>query len=220
MRSIPTLFVLSRCALAQFSPVTATLVSTDERFLANGTSKVTTTSQDYRRDAAGRTRTASDVQAVIFDPATRTKIILDLKAQVATVQPEPAAAPGPAATAGVSAASPTAGGRPASIHKPILSLGRQNVAGVPATGFRAEVVMPPGAAGNIQPLRVVSELWRSDDLQIPVKTSTTESNILMSGDRVTRRRTQSYVNIATPSQMDPSLFAIPPGFQVVNSSGH
>lgn len=157
---------------------------------------------------------------MISDPRTRTVITLDLNAQVARVSGggKAAATGAPAADVAVAPSGP-AGTRPRPSQKPVVNLGTQTIGGIQATGFRGEAIAPPGAVGNILPMRTVSEMWRSDALRIPVLVKTTESFGQMTGDRVTREHVESYTDVITDSAPDPSLFEVPPGFQVLDSAG-
>jgi hypothetical protein len=47
-------------------------------------------------------------------------------------------------------------------------LGRQNMEGLPVEGTRTVSTIPPGQAGNEQPLQVVDERWFSSELQTDV----------------------------------------------------
>jgi hypothetical protein len=49
-------------------------------------------------------------------------------------------------------------------------LGRQTIEGVTATGTRTTTVIPAGAIGNEQPIKIVSEEWFSPELQVLVLT--------------------------------------------------
>jgi hypothetical protein len=49
-------------------------------------------------------------------------------------------------------------------------LGQQNIEGVAAAGTRTTTLIPAGAIGNEQPIRIVSEEWFSPDLQVLVLT--------------------------------------------------
>ncbi len=49
-------------------------------------------------------------------------------------------------------------------------LGQQTIEGVNATGTRSTTVIPAGAAGNEQPIGIVSEEWFSPELQVLVLT--------------------------------------------------
>lgn len=49
-------------------------------------------------------------------------------------------------------------------------LGQQTIEGVTATGMRTTTVIPAGAIGNEQPIRIVSEEWTSPELQALVLT--------------------------------------------------
>jgi hypothetical protein len=49
-------------------------------------------------------------------------------------------------------------------------LGQQTVEGVLAAGTRTTRVIPAGAIGNLQPIKVISEEWMSPDLKVLVMT--------------------------------------------------
>ncbi len=89
------------------------------------------------------------------------------------------------------------------------SLGSQNIEGVAATGTRTTTTIPPGAIGNIQPIRIVAEQWFSPDLQVLVMTKHSDPR---SGE--TTYRLQSIVR----AEPDRSLFTMPPDY-VLKESG-
>jgi hypothetical protein len=49
-------------------------------------------------------------------------------------------------------------------------LGQQSIEGVMATGTRVTAIIPAGASGNEQPIRIVTENWFSPELKVLVLT--------------------------------------------------
>ncbi|HEY0876409.1 MAG TPA: hypothetical protein VGD94_23245 [Vicinamibacterales bacterium] len=84
-------------------------------------------------------------------------------------------------------------------------LGIQNLEGVSATGSRTTRVIPAGEIGNAQEIRVVSEQWFSDELQVLVMTRHADPR---NGETVYR-----LTNILR-AEPDPNLFSVPPGYTV------
>jgi len=89
-------------------------------------------------------------------------------------------------------------------------LGMQTINGVQATGTRVTRTIPAGQIGNAQPIQVVTETWRSADLQIPVMTKRTDP---IHGNVVTQ-----LTNI-TRAEPDPSLFQVPSDYTVTKGRG-
>jgi len=79
-------------------------------------------------------------------------------------------------------------------------LGTSTIEGLPATGTRTTTTIAAGAIGNVQPIKVVSEEWFSQDLQVLVLT---KHNDPRSGETVYR-----LLNVVR-AEPDPSLFAVP-----------
>jgi hypothetical protein len=87
------------------------------------------------------------------------------------------------------------------------SLGTQTVEGVLAEGSRTTVVYPIGAVGNDRPITTVSETWMSPELKTVVLSKNSDPR---SGESTTR-----LTNISR-SEPAPSLFQIPPDYEVVD----
>jgi hypothetical protein len=79
-------------------------------------------------------------------------------------------------------------------------LGTSTIEGLPATGTRTTTTIAAGAIGNVQPIKIVSEEWFSQDLQVLVLT---KHNDPRSGETVYR-----LLNVVR-AEPDPSLFAVP-----------
>jgi hypothetical protein len=89
-------------------------------------------------------------------------------------------------------------------------LGMQTINGVQATGTRVTRTIPAGQIGNAQAIQVVTETWRSADLQMPVMTKRTDP---IHGNVVTQ-----LTNI-TRAEPDPSLFQVPSDYTVTKGRG-
>ncbi len=87
-------------------------------------------------------------------------------------------------------------------------LGTQTVEGVAATGTRTTTTIAAGAIGNLQPIKVVSEQWFSNDLQVLVLTKHSDPR---SGETTYR-----LVNIVR-AEPDRSLFTVPPDYTIKGS---
>ena len=84
-------------------------------------------------------------------------------------------------------------------------LGSQNIEGVMATGTRTTTVIPAGEIGNDKEIRIVSEQWFSDDLQVLVMTRHSDPR---SGETTYRLR-----NILR-AEPDQNLFTVPGDYTV------
>jgi hypothetical protein len=89
-------------------------------------------------------------------------------------------------------------------------LGQQTIDGVLAKGTRTTTLIPAGAIGNEQPLRVVSEEWFSPDLQVLVLTKHSDPRVGETTYRLTN------VTRAEPAH---SLFELPAGYTVKTPEG-
>jgi hypothetical protein len=84
-------------------------------------------------------------------------------------------------------------------------LGTQTIEGVAAAGTRTTTVIPAGAIGNLQEIRIVSEQWFSPDLQVLVMTKHSDPR---SGET-----TYKLTNIVR-AEPDPALFIVPADYTV------
>jgi hypothetical protein len=88
-------------------------------------------------------------------------------------------------------------------------LGTRTIAGVDAHGIRHTETIPAGAEGNELPLVIVSETWTSRELNLVV---------LGMRDDPRRGKTTFEVEELTQGEPDPSLFAPPEGYKVVDQN--
>ena len=86
-------------------------------------------------------------------------------------------------------------------------LGSQTMEGVLVTGVRTTRTIPAGQIGNEKPIRIVTEVWTSPDLQTIVYSTRNDPRM--------SEQTFKLTNI-TRSEPDPSLLAVPSDFQVVD----
>jgi hypothetical protein len=82
-------------------------------------------------------------------------------------------------------------------------LGQQTVEGVPATGTRSTTVIPAGAIGNLQPIKIVSEQWMSPDLKVLILTKHSDPR---TGETIYR------LSNIVRAEPDRSLFMVPPDY--------
>lgn len=103
-----------------------------------------------------------------------------------------------------------AGGRRGAVATVTGSLKRdalepQNIEGVSATGSRTTTTIPAGQVGNAQEMKIVSEQWFAEELQLLVMTRHSDPR---SGETTYRLR-----NILR-AEPDPSLFTVPADYTV------
>ncbi len=102
---------------------------------------------------------------------------------------------------------PDAPGRPRISNE---SLGTRSIEGVIAEGTRHTMVYPVGTMGNDREFSVVNETWMSPDLKILILSKTDDP---LNGESTFGIRNLS----RTPP--DPSLFAVPPDYTVIDEPG-
>lgn len=90
------------------------------------------------------------------------------------------------------------------------NLGMQTINGVQANGTRITRTIPAETIGNAQPIQIVTETWRSPDLQVPVMTKRVDPRY---GTVVTQ-----LTNI-TRAEPDPALFQVPSDYTVTQGRG-
>lgn len=192
-------------------PFSATESRHTVQMLANGAKIETSDSNQLYRDDQGRTRVEQTIDGktvtVIMDPVARFVAILDRANKTARKNPIPPEA----VNGGVSVDKGRvrvlmASGGSGDAHSQVNNLGERLVNGVMATGTRSTHMIPAGAIGNDRDLQVVDESWFSSDLQLIVKS--------VSSDPRFGETTYQLTNIVRAAQ-DPTLFQIPPEFTVV-----
>jgi hypothetical protein len=186
-------------------PFSATEERRSLQVLQNGTRIENNQTNRLFRDSEGRTRVEEmNGMATIFDPATNRRVELNPTARTArsvnnyqlTLQRVAGglAAPNPAATnQGVTSETTE-------------NLGAQVVNGVPAQGVRTTMTIPKGQIGNDREIKVVTERWVSNDLQMTIKSSNSDPRF---GD------TSYQLTGILEREPDASLFQIPAGYTEV-----
>lgn len=197
--------------------------------LAHGTHVTDSSTSLFYRDAEGRMRSESKTQAVIYDPVAGAVCYLNLSTRRYRRDPIPRnvgysiAAIGnrTAFTTLRSSATTASDSKPAAqpqgqmapgkaehramlkgIHSRALGedLPAQVVNGIPCRGSRITETIPAGTFGNDRDVKIVSERWYSDDLQVLVKTSNSDPRFGVTNYDLTN------IVQAPP---DPSLFRVP-----------
>ena len=216
-------------------PYSAEVTVENRQSLADGNEIVLTHVSRVYRDQLGRTRRdeqlgppeAQRQHIFINDPVAGHSYVLDPAQQRAHELPPglPFArgaagmprgpAPGPAfAGAQFERAVPAPGGSP--LPAPVMlpfpgaehseDLGQREIEGLRVQGTRSVAVIPAGAIGNLRPIEVINEQWISPDLDLVV-------------DSVRRdpRFGEMHYSVSNimRSEPDPSLFELPPGYEVV-----
>jgi hypothetical protein len=90
----------------------------------------------------------------------------------------------------------------------VQQLGTKVVEGVQADGTRTTLTIPAGQIGNVNPIQIVDEVWRSPDLQVIVHSEHSDPRM---GTTV-----YSLQNISR-SDPSPSLFQVPADYTVTDS---
>ncbi len=209
-------------------PVTGSPVSYDEvsqgtRLLADGT-RITPKpfTISFYRDSAGRVRTerpvftsrasgGSNLKVIeIPDPVAGFQYVLDPQNHIAYRFPSAASAPSPVPSPQVKSASVTPPSTPNDTRQSQTtteSLGTEVIEGLSVEGRRMTTVVPVGAMDNDRPITTTCDYWYSRDLATDIVRDCSDP---LGGDRTTH-----FVNI-NRAEPDPSLFQVPPDYQVVD----
>ena len=186
-------------------PFSATEERRSLQILQNGTRIENNQTNRLFRDSEGRTRVEEmNGTAIIFDAVTNRRVELNPAARTAlsvsnyqlTVNRwfgQLAAPNTPATTQGFTAETTE-------------NLGAQMVNGVPAQGVRTTMTIPKGQIGNDREIKVVTERWVSNDLQMLIKSSNSDPRF---------GETSYQLNGIVEREPDASLFQIPAGYTEV-----
>jgi hypothetical protein len=149
------------------------------------------------RSAEGKLRIDMPNLTVITNPKAQQAIVLNhltKEAQVLPMMPKPPQAPSLPQAPG----APPVPGSPQMPPIAALALGKSLIEGHPVEGVRYVVQLPAGP-------QIVSEIWTSCDLKMPVLTKVTTP----AGIQTT------YCKPTAIPEPDPSLFQVPPGYKVL-----
>ena len=216
-------------------PYSAEIETDFVQTLADGNRIVRRTTGRVFRDSEGRVRREEDQASgapliTITDALTHVSYVLEPALRIA--RETPSMAPLLETMKSLEAASErvkvimrgfevnTAGGgqrgfvmkKSASVLDPIVEerLADRVIEGVLASGIRVTTTFPAGAIGNEQPIKVVSEEWKSPELQVLVLTDRIDPQTGRSTYRLLR------INRAEP---DASLFQVPFDYAVLRTPG-
>jgi len=195
-------------------PFSATESRHTVQMLANGARIESSDSNQLYRDDQGRTRVEQTIDGktviVILDPVAHYVAILVRANKTAHRN----SIPGEMVNGSVSVEKGKVmvmmehkSGGPGPKRPAVESLGDKEVNGVMATGTRKTRIIPAGAIGNDRDLQLVDESWFSNDLQVVVKSVSSDPRF---GDT-----TYQLTNIVRAMQ-DPTLFQIPPDYTVTD----
>lgn len=198
------------CVAAPLQAAPPALTATIRKMTQSVGGAAATTYSAYYRDAQGRARTESGSRVLIQDPVAGAVITLDTIHQIAHVSQATPFAPGNSAAPPPK--SPASNGR---VLKPyvnnVVNLGTQVIDGNPANGQRHTIEFPPGTEPSIRFARATVERWMSQQLALPLLTKISDSR---NGEDDT-----SYMDIVINPSIDPGLFQVPAGYQVINQGG-
>ncbi len=207
-------------------PFSATEVRHTVQTLADGTRLEDSSSSSFYRDAQGRMRSESPTQVLIYDPIAGFTYHLDLRNRLYQKTPmrndaavsiavignrtsvnqtnRPAGMP--AATDKMAPAKAQQYALRNSIHSRAITeeLAPQIVNGIPTRGSRYTETIPAGTFGNDRDIKIVSERWVSDVLQVLVKSSNSDPRFGVTTYELTN------ISQAPP---DPALFQVPTNYQ-------
>lgn len=206
-------------------PFTATVRKSFEQHLPDGGTIRGSAVMHQARDSSGRTMqemingcrlddngvAQPDMSVSVYDPATRATLSWQLgprSGHIAHLFRPPGLRPPPIrdnATPPVRTLKPPPQPRPEFKRE---DLGDRTIAGVEAHGWRITRTIAPGQEGNDVPLLIVNEDWRSKDLNM---------TLLLINDDPRRGRNTVEVKELSLTEPDPSVFAPPEGYTIVES---
>jgi hypothetical protein len=167
--------------------------------LSDGNKLERSTSAMFFRDERGRTRIEQGDTVTINDPVSHFIYVLDLRDKTARrfffksdakrVETDKESS------------------RLVSNENGQNKLGTKSIDGMVAIGEEHVSVTPANSRlGNKQPITKITRIWHSEELQLPILTSIE--------DPLSGTFTAHYKNIQKHLALDPSLFVIPPDFEV------
>jgi hypothetical protein len=233
-------------AAVQGAPYSATITNESVQTLSDGNRIVQSSTGTTARDSQGRTRQDTALPAIgnlsatnaphivfIMDPVAEVSYTLNLTDKTAQKLSMPPGGPGgmagvagaPVTTkmffAQVGTASAAGGAPPPQAIGTVRSfgseeqadvitedLGTQTMEGLLVTGVRTSRTIPAGEMGNEQPINIVTEVWTSPDLKTIVYSKRIDPRM--------GEQTFKLTNLVR-TEPDPSLFAVPPDFKLMDS---
>ena len=206
------------------APFTADTVTEIAQTLADGNRLVRKTTGRMARDNEGRVRREQTLAAiggllagpepprfvVIHDPVAKQVFFVHDDVQRAVRLPrDDGGPPGPDGPRGDFFHKRIDGPEP--LPEPTSeALGTRDIEGLRAEGSRQTLVLPAGHIGNEKPIEVVSEQWRSVELDVMVRTRYQDPRF-----GVTEYRLENVQR----GEPDPSLFQVPAGYKIDDGPG-
>jgi len=228
----------------QGAPYSATIANESIQTLADGNRIVQSSTGTTARDSMGRTRqdaplpsignlSPADAPHLVFiqDPVAQASYTLNLTDKTAMKGPAgmglPVPIPGAATSGAMISIKGVAGPvtttqlppQMVTIHGAALAdegeaqsedLGSKIMEGVNVMGTRTTRTIPAGQVGNDKPLSIVTEVWTSPELKTVVYSKRSDPRM---GDQ-----TFQLTNIVR-AEPDPSLFAVPADFKILDTPG-
>ena len=203
-------------------PFSATEERHSLQVLGDGTRIENTETNRLYRDAEGRTRVEQmNGTVAIYDPMAKLRVELDPATKTARKNTPgfyydssgTLSMNGQRITTGISPfAGQTTRANPATMKGVMAetteNLGAQSVNGVTAQGVRTTMTIPKGQIGNNRDIKVLTERWTSNDLQMLVKSINSDPRF---------GETTYQLPKVVQSAPDPGLFQIPADYSVVPS---
>jgi hypothetical protein len=199
-------------------PFSATEERHSLQVLGDGTRIENTETNRLFRDSEGRTRVEEMNGAVsIYDPVAKLRVVLDPATKTARKNNSGtvffANSGSTVLTNGFDRVTISQNERanPATMKGVMAetteNLGSQSVNGVTALGIRTTMTIPKGQIGNSKDIKVLTERWTSNDLQMLVKSINSDPRF---GD------TTYQLTKVVQSAPDPALFQIPADYTVTD----
>ena len=195
------------------APMTATVSVTHDQTLSDGNTIHTDNQSTEYRDSQGRVRrevpfklatpatgATEGTMIIIMDPVAGKRYVLNPQKKTAHEMPLQ-----PPRLHGVDMIGGAQLSKPGEENVTTEQLGAKTILGLQATGTRMTRTIPAGQIGNTKPILVVTELWVSSDLQIPL--SMTHNDPMMG-------TMTSTVTSVTRAEPDASLFQVPSDYKV------
>ncbi len=225
----PPTFGLDGQASVSGRPFSGTEVRRSTQTLADGTHVDHSDTSRFYRDNQGRTRSESDTMAMIYDPVggfiytlrlsdksyTKTAIGNNSRVSIAVVGNRTSLSTSNATRSENGGSSSGQIAPKKAERKAIMGkiqnattneeLPGQSINGVYCRGSRITEVIPTGTFGNDRDVKITSERWYSDDLQVLVKTSNSDPRFGVTTYELTG---------ITQAPPDPGLFQPPADFQL------
>ncbi|HLK67022.1 MAG TPA: hypothetical protein VKU19_26495 [Bryobacteraceae bacterium] len=223
LASYPTLRPAAQSGPVAGKPLSAMEVRHTVQTLGDGTHVQDSSSSLFYRDAQGRMRSESPTQALIYDPVAGVTYQLDMRAKtfwkgpirdavvsIATIGNRTSISSGnaaifPASGGGRGEMAPGKAQHKALVtsiqsHATTEELPAQMINGIYSHGSRITETIPAGTFGNDRDIKIVSERWFSDDLQVLVKSSNSDPRFGVTTYELTN------ISQAPP---DPGQFQVP-----------